>query len=529
MQKTRESLRSYISRWLSLRNTSENISSERAIDAFRDGLIRRDFREELGRCKPKTIDHLMSLANEWADGEDSVAVPRSRRRSADRDVDPKDQFYSSSRKKGRRNRYEDADTADMVAAGYVNNDRDDNHDGPRQGNNYYGSSSRSVGRDSRPRTEWRRRRDAPPLLAEEMLNGGCTRHTYIDKDGRQKPAHLLIECREFLRLSQALQDKMRTEQPVAGSVAYNAPPLPPNPPANVVQQGHQAAMIQHVEPRQPTTKEEAFPLPRGFVPMIQRGRPTNQVQRKHGREVFHTEHGATNGAQIFELVRAPIGFDRSDHPPKIPRPGHHALVLEAQIGGFTSKKVFMDGGSSLNLIYADMLRKIKIPMDKLLPTETSFHGIVPGKPTYPLGAIHLDVIFGTPANFRKEKIEFEVVDWPLQYHAILGRPTFARFMAVPHYAYLKLRMPAKRGPLMISESFTRSENCDKDFNSMSQTFGVHEELNHITESTNMDVDPPAQQNAPELSFNASKDTREHQIHPTDPTKTARVSNSLSPT
>jgi hypothetical protein len=127
----------------------------------------------------------------------------------------------------------------------------------------------------------------------------------------------------------------------------------------------------------------------------------------------------------------------------------------------------MDGGSSLNLIYADTLQKIKIPMDDLLPTETSFHGIVPGKPTYPLGAIHLDVIFGTPANFRKEKIKFEVVDWPSQYHAILGRPTFARFMAVPHYAYLKLQMPANRGPLTISRSFARSENCDKDFNSLS--------------------------------------------------------------
>jgi hypothetical protein len=86
------------------------------------------------------------------------------------------------------------------------------------------------------------------------------------------------------------------------------------------------------------------------------------------------------------------------------------LVLEAQIGGFTSKKVFMDGGTSLNLIYADTLCKIKIPMNNLLPTETSFHGIVPGKLTYPLGAIHLDVIFGTPSNFRKEKIEFEVID-----------------------------------------------------------------------------------------------------------------------
>jgi hypothetical protein len=159
VQRTRENLRSYISRWISLRNTAENISPERAIDAFRDGLIRRDIKEELGRYKPKTVDHLMSLANEWADGEDSIAAPRSRRRSAERDVDAKDQFHNSSRKKGHRNRYDDADATDMVAAGYVNEDHDDNRDGARRGNNYYGSSSRSAGRDSKPRTEWRRRRD----------------------------------------------------------------------------------------------------------------------------------------------------------------------------------------------------------------------------------------------------------------------------------------------------------------------------------------------------------------------------------
>jgi hypothetical protein len=64
-------------------------------------------------------------------------------------------------------------------------------------------------------------------------------------------------------------------------------------------------------------------------------------------------------------------------------------------------------------------------MADLLPSETSFHGIVPGNSTYPLGVIHLDVIFGTPANFGKEKIKFEVVDWSSQYHAILGRPAFA--------------------------------------------------------------------------------------------------------
>jgi hypothetical protein len=160
-------------------------------------------------------------------------------------------------------------------------------------------------------------------------------------------------------------------------------------------------------------------------------------------EVFHAEHAPPASPEYLNSSGHLIGFNRSDHPPKIPHQGHHALVLKAQIGGFTSKKVFMDGGSSLNLIYADTLQKTKIPMNDLLPTENSFHGIVLGKPAYPLGVIHLDVIIGTPANFRKEKIEFEVVDWPSQYHAILGRPAFARFMAVPHYTYLKLRMPVK--------------------------------------------------------------------------------------
>jgi hypothetical protein len=176
----------------------------------------------------------MSLANEWADREDSIAAPRSRRRSAERDVDAKDQFHNSSRKKGRQNRYDDADAMDMVAAGYVHEDHNDNRDWARRGNNYYGSSSRSVGRDLKPRTEWHRRRDQPQLSAEEMLYGGCTRHTYLDKDRIRRPAHLLIECREFLRLSRALQERMQIEQPVAGAIAYNAPPPPPNPPVSVV-------------------------------------------------------------------------------------------------------------------------------------------------------------------------------------------------------------------------------------------------------------------------------------------------------
>jgi hypothetical protein len=37
------------------------------------------------------------------------------------------------------------------------------------------------------------------------------------------------------------------------------------------------------------------------------------------------------------------------------------------------------------------------------------------------------------------------MDWPSQYHAILGRPTFAKFMAIPHYAYLTSKFQDLRG------------------------------------------------------------------------------------
>jgi hypothetical protein len=31
------------------------------------------------------------------------------------------------------------------------------------------------------------------------------------------------------------------------------------------------------------------------------------------------------------------------------------------------------------------------------------------------------------------------------YHAILGRPAYAKFMVVPNYTYLKLKIPGQKG------------------------------------------------------------------------------------
>jgi hypothetical protein len=131
----------------------------------------------------------------------------------------------------------------------------------------------------------------------------------------------------------------------------------------------------------------------------------------------------------------PIEFNREDHPIIVPRPGNAPLVLKAQIRGYDVEILFMDAGSGINLIYAKMLRAMRISLEFLKPRDCSFHGIVPGSANYPLGRIAPDICFSNRQNYRKEKLDFEVMDWPSQYHAILGRPAFLRFMAVPHYTY----------------------------------------------------------------------------------------------
>ena len=73
-------------------------------------------------------------------------------------------------------------------------------------------------------------------------------------------------------------------------------------------------------------------------------------------------------------------------------------------------KVFMDGGSGLNLLFASTLEAMNISTKSLKESDTAFHGIIPTLPAYPLGKVSLNVVFGKPGNFRNERLEFEVVD-----------------------------------------------------------------------------------------------------------------------
>jgi hypothetical protein len=95
----------------------------------------------------------------------------------------------------------------------------------------------------------------------------------------------------------------------------------------------------------------------------------------------------------------PITFDQGDHPDRVPSPGKYPLVVNPVIGNIRLTKVLMDGGSSLNIIYAETLGLLRIDLSSVRADAAPFHGIIPGKRVHPLGQLDLPVCFGTPSNF----------------------------------------------------------------------------------------------------------------------------------
>jgi hypothetical protein len=62
-----------------------------------------------------------------------------------------------------------------------------------------------------------------------------------------------------------------------------------------------------------------------------------------------------------------ITFSREDHPNRIPNPGQYPLVIDPVIDNAWFSKVMMDGGSSLNILYAHTLWLMGISLDQLRP------------------------------------------------------------------------------------------------------------------------------------------------------------------
>jgi hypothetical protein len=106
-----------------------------------------------------------------------------------------------------------------------------------------------------------------------------------------------------------------------------------------------------------------------------------------------------------------------------------------------SEKGVSGRGSIINVTFPRTLLGLGVALKELHESDTPFFGIVPTEGEYPLGHIYMTVTFGTPENYRTEFLRFEVASFDCGYNAIIDRLGLEKFMAIPHYSYMILKMP----------------------------------------------------------------------------------------
>jgi hypothetical protein len=222
----------------------------------------------------------------------------------------------------------------------------------------------------------------------------------------------------------------------------------------------------------------------------------------------------------------PITFDQGDHPNRVPSPGKYPLVVDPVISNIRLTKVLMDGGNILNIIYVETLGLLQIDLSSIWASATPFHGIIPGKRVQPLGKLDLPVCFRTPSNFRKETLTFEVVEFRGTYHAVLGRPCYAKFMAVPNYTYLKLKMSGPNGVICVGSTYRHAYECDVECVEYAEALVESEALIADLESLSKEA-PDAKRRAD--NFEPAKTVKFVPLDPSnDASKQIRIGSELDP-
>jgi hypothetical protein len=293
------------------------------VHAFLEGTTCRDLVRELGRCPPVDLNELFDIATSFAFGDEAVGA-------------------IFDEKKGKH-------VDDAPAEGSKSKDSQQKHKRGKKGKKPR-REAREQGRDDGgdealavdPARRGPRAAPRGPGVFDDMLKKPCLYH--------KMPAnHTLEQCDLLKRYYSRAAAKDGEAKKDGGDGDAGGFPVVEN------------------------------------VFLIFRG-PTVDMPNSHRKWERHEVLAAEKAPPSFlDWSEDAITFSREDHPNRIPNPGQYPLVVDPVIGNTRFSKVLMDGGSSLNILYAHTLRLLGIGLDQVHPGTTPFHGVVLGKRVQPLG------------------------------------------------------------------------------------------------------------------------------------------------
>jgi hypothetical protein len=120
-----------------------------------------------------------------------------------------------------------------------------------------------------------------------------------------------------------------------------------------------------------------------------------------------------------------------------------------------------------------------------------------------------------------------VVDISSPYHALLGRPALAKFMAVPHCPYLKMKLPGPRGVMIVSGCFKKSLACARASSQLAEALVIAEEKRQLLHHVALTQQDVSARQSPVEQFQPANDTKKILLDESDPSKFVIIGTGLS--
>ena len=95
------------------------------------------------------------------------------------------------------------------------------------------------------------------------------------------------------------------------------------------------------------------------------------------------------------------------------------LVISAQVGPAWMKRILIDCGSSVNILFIHAYNQMRMKARDLEPCQTHLHGFN-GSATIPIGMVKLPVRLGSKEHRRVRTLQFTVLNIVSPYNAFLG-------------------------------------------------------------------------------------------------------------
>ncbi|KAJ3686609.1 hypothetical protein LUZ61_015773 [Rhynchospora tenuis] len=142
----------------------------------------------------------------------------------------------------------------------------------------------------------------------------------------------------------------------------------------------------------------------------------------------------------------------------VQRPHDDAIVLMLRVNRVRVRRILVDTGSSADVLYYEVLKKMRLEKYPLHPMITSLVGFT-GDKLKPMGTIDLDVVYGESPRTAVATIRFIVVDTPSAYNAILGRTALNAIEAIASTAHLMIKFPTPHGVGLVRGEQETAKDC----------------------------------------------------------------------